>query len=160
MAVFLPLSHVQFEPSDDSWLLLVDGRPVDIAGYFSEQFADLTRNCSRIQELHIKDQLYADVLAAIQQYSFPDSASAELISLQRQDNWLLAQVRFSRLQNAVVLLSYSENGLTIPSGSVWSGTTHPHRPEPIIRRYLRIRAPDVPSDLLRCFVSQLSEKDF
>lgn len=154
MLVLLPLSHLEIEASDDSWLLRVDGRPVDVAGYLSEKYTGLTRHCSQVQGLQPTDRLYTDALNAIRQYSPPDSLSAQLVHVIRQDHWLLAQARFLDLQDAVVLLTRSEQGLTIPEGGVWSGATHPHRPEPVIRRYLQSRVPAVPADLTACFESR------
>jgi len=150
MVIFLPLSHVEIDVSDDSWLLRVDGRPVDVAGYFSEKYSALTRTCSKVQDLQPSDPLFADALDVIRRYSQPDSLSAQLVALSMQGDWLLARVRFNRLQDAVVLLVRSEQDLMIVSGGVWSGSTHPHRPEPMIRRYLRNRVPAAPLDLTDC----------
>ena len=36
LVVLLPLSHLEFERVDDSWLLRVDGRPVDMAGALAQ----------------------------------------------------------------------------------------------------------------------------
>ncbi len=154
MAVLIPLSHLELVASDDSWLLRVDGRPVDMAGYWSEQYANLTRNCRQVRTVPPEDPLHADALGAIRDDSPPDSMSAQLVQLFRQNNWLLAQVRFSHLQDAVVLLQKTDQGLVIPSGGVWSGTTHPHRPDPVIRRYLQSKVPAAPVDLSACFASQ------
>ncbi len=151
MAIGLPLSHLEIQASDDSWLLLVDGRPVDVAGHLSQWHTQLTRNCRQLQGLPTSERLYADALQTIRQFSPPDSLSAQMVQLTGQGDWLLAQVRFSGLQESVVLLASSERGLTIPKGAVWSGTTHPHRPEPFIRRYLRSKAPAAPADLTACF---------
>lgn len=153
MGVLLPLSHLEIQASDDSWLLLVDGRAVDVAGYWSDQYTALTRNCSQVQAVPSTDPLHAQALQAIRQDSPPDSLSAQLVQLMRQDHWLLAQVRFRGLQDAVVFLNASGQGLTIPRNAVWSGATHPHRPEPIIRRYLQRSVPEAPADLTACFSS-------
>lgn len=151
MVVLLPLSHLEIQASDDSWLLLVDGRPVDVAGYLSERRTEMTRDCRAVQSLPATHRLHAEALQAVRDDSPPDSLSAQLVQLIRQDQWLLAQVRFSDLQDAVVILTESDQGLTIPQGAVWSGTTHPHRPEPLIRRYLRTRVPAAPVDLIACW---------
>jgi hypothetical protein len=155
MAIGLPLSHLEIQASDDSWLLLVDGRPVDVAGYFAEKRTQLTRNCSPVKDLSAADRLHAEALRAVRHYSPPDSLSAQLVHAIRQDKWLLVQVQFSDLQAAVVMLTDSGQGLTIPEGAVWSGSTHPHRPDPFIRRYLRSRVPTAPADLIACFESRI-----
>ena len=151
MLVVLPLSHLEIQTSHDSWLLLVDGRPVDVAGYVSERHTRLTRHCSHVQALPPTDPLHAQALNTIKHYSPPDSMSARMVHAIRQGDWLLAQVKFRNLQDAVVLLKASTPGLEIVKDGVWSGATHPHRPEPLIRRYLQIRVPSAPADLTACF---------
>jgi hypothetical protein len=154
LALLVPLSHLEIQASDDSWLLLVDGRPVDVAGYLSDRSTQLVRDCRQVQVLQPTDPWHADALRAIRHESPPDSLSAQLVHLTRQDAWLLAQVKFSDLQAAVVVLTASERGLTMAQGAVWSGTTQPHRPDPFIRRYLRSRVPAAPADLIACFESR------
>lgn len=151
LAIVLPLSHLEISPSDDSWLLQVDGRPVDLAGRLAEHYTALTRNCRPVQAVPATDPQWSQALRAIAAYSPPDSLSAQLVQLIRQDTWWLAQARFSGLQDAVVLLTASGQELTIADGAVWSGSTHPHRPGPVIRRYLQARAPAAPAGLMACF---------
>ena len=155
MLVALPLSHLEIQTSDDSWLLRVDGRPVDIAGYVSERYTQFTRECSHVHALLPSDPLSAQALGAIEQHSPPDSLSARMVHVIRKDDWFLVQVNFRSLQDAVVLLSATKEGLEIAMGGVWSGTTHPHRPEPLIRRYLQGRVPAAPADLTECFAYRL-----
>lgn len=154
MAMLLPLSHLEIQASDDSWLLLVDGRPVDVAGYLSDKHTQMVRDCREVHNVLPTDALHAEALKVIRHESPPDSWSAQLVQLTRQQAWLLGQVKFRDLQTAVVVLTSSEQGLTIPHGAVWSGATHPHRPDPFIRRYLRSRTPDAPPDLIACFESR------
>jgi hypothetical protein len=155
MLVGLPLSHLEIEDFDDSWLLRVDGRPVDVAGYLSERYTQLTRHCRHVQALSPSDPLHAQALHAVVQYSPPDSLSARIVQASRQGDWVLAQVKFRQLQDAVVLLHASAQGLEIAKGGVWSGTTCPLRPEPLIRRYLQGKVPAAPADLTACFAYQL-----
>jgi hypothetical protein len=151
MVIFLPFLHLDIETSDDSWLLLIDGRPVDVAGYFSEQLTTLTRRCDEVEIVIPGDPLHEQTLNAIRQYSPPDSFTAQLLQLTRQNYWLLAQVKFDQLQDAVILLTQSANEIVIPTEGIWSGPTHPHRPEPLIRRFIRGRLPLVPEELMSCF---------
>ena len=153
MLVGLPLSHLEVEAFDDSWLLRVDGRPVDVAGYLSERYTQLTRHCRHVQALSPSDPLHAYALRAVVQYSPPDSLSARIVQASRQGDWVLAQVKFRQLQDAVVLLQTTAYGPVIAQGGVWSGATHPHRPDPIIRRYLQNRVPAVPANLLACLAT-------
>ena len=155
LLIGLPMSHLEIETSDGSWLLRVDGRPVDVAGQIAQRYTALTRNCTQVRTLAPTDPLHAQVLAAVRQYSPPDSGSARLVHLAQHGQWLLAQVRFSGLQDAVVLLQGAAGGVTIPAGGIWSGATHPHLAEPMIRRYLQNAVPAAPLELTACFAHQL-----
>lgn len=156
LLVLVPLSHLEIEPSDGSWLLRVDGVPVDVPGHVADAFSTLTRSCSRVQALAPADPGFESALEAIRRESPPHSLSAQLVDLRRQGDWLLAQVRFTELQSAVVLLQVSEAGYAIAAGGVWSGSTHPHRPGPVVRRYLRSRVPQAPGDLIDCFEDRVA----
>ncbi len=150
MLIGIPLSHVELQSADDAWLLLVDGRPVDVRGLLSERYTRLTRDCRSVHSLPPEDTVHTQALTAIRQFSPPDSASAELLALSRQDDWLLAQVRFAGLQPAVLLLAATAQGIAVVEAGIWSGHTHPHQAGPFIRRYLRARVPQAPGDLLDC----------
>lgn len=154
MTIVLPLSHLDLEVSDNSWLLRVDGRPVDLAGYLSEKYTALIRECRAVIKVLPSEPPHADVLTAIQRYSPPDSSSAQIVQLLQQDQWFLAQVRFSTLQDAVVVLKTKAQGVEIVHGGVWSGSTHPHRPASVIRRYLKTAVPPAPAELTDCFELQ------
>ena len=78
-----------------------------------------------------------------------------MVHVIRKDDWFLVQVKFRSLQDAVVLLSATKEGLEIAMGGVWSGTTHPPRPEPLLRRYQQGRVPAAPVDLTECFAYRL-----
>ncbi len=156
LLVFVPLSHLEVEPADDSWLLRVTGVPVDVRGLVSDGFVRLARSCSRVQALGPDDQRFTSALKAIRQESPPHSLSAQLVDLRQQEDWLLAQVRFANLHDAVVLLHVADAGHVIAPGGVWSGSTLPHRPGPVIRRFLRSRVPQAPGDLIDCFEDRLA----
>ncbi len=156
LLVLVPLSYLDVEHADDSWLLRVTGVPVDVRGLVSDGFVRLARSCSRVQALGPDDQRFTSALRAIRQESPPHSLSAQLVDLRQQEDWLLAQVRFANLHDAVVLLHASGAGHVIAPGGVWSGSTHPHRPGPVIRRFLRSRVPQAPGDLIDCFENRVS----
>jgi hypothetical protein len=151
LLVVVPLSHLNIESSDDSWLVRVDGVPVDVPGLVSDTYSALTRSCSQVQALGPTDPRFASAQEVIRQESPPHSLSAQVVDLRQQGDWALAQVRFAELQSAVVLLQASGAGYAMSPVGVWSGSTHPHRPGPVVRRYLRSRVPQAPGDLVACF---------
>ncbi|WP_341685160.1 hypothetical protein [Limnohabitans sp.] len=149
--VMLPAIHLEVQSSDDSWLLVVDGRPVDVAGLFSQFHAQVTRRCDKVKSIHSEDPLHGDVLRVIRHYSPPDSLSLHIVGISQLENWVITQVKFQHLNDAVVLLNTTSQGLKLVHNGIWSGSTHPHYPEPVIRRYLESRIPGVPKDLIGCF---------
>lgn len=151
LAVLVPISHLQIRTFDGIWFVLVDGRPVDVTGWMAERWAALVRDCRQVQPLQASDPRHTSALDALRVYSPPASSSARIVSLSVQGDWLLAQAQFEQLQTAVVLMNLSPQGMVIAQGGIWSGQTHPHRPNPFIRRYLRARVPEAPADLTTCF---------
>ena len=152
--VLVPLSHVDLASTDDSWLLMVDGRAVDVRGHAAEQWNRLRRDCRHMQAVAATAPWHGQALRAMRQYSPPDSASAQLQQLLRHQDWAVAEVRFARLQSAVVLLRDGPAGLAIVPQGIWSGSTHPHRYSAFVRRYLKSQVPQAPSVLIDCFDPQ------
>jgi hypothetical protein len=76
---------------------------------------------------------------------------ARLLGLQQQGQWLLAEVEFATLNPAVVLLTSSQERVSVVEGAIWSGTTAPWHAASLIRRYILGRAPQVPAELISCF---------
>ena len=148
--VLVPLSHLELRAADDSWLLVVDGRPVDVRGQAAEHWNRWRRDCGRILPLAAGDAVHAEVLQAVRQYSPPDSHSAQLQQLLRSGDWAVAEVRFGLLQNAVVLLQQGPGGWRVQPQGIWSGTTHPYRYAPFVRRYLQAQVPKAPAGLIQC----------
>lgn len=152
--VLVTLSHLDLQSADDSWLLVIDGRPVDVAGHVAERWNHLARDCRQVEHVAAEQPFHARTLQTVREYSPPDSASAEVRRLIRSGDWALADLQFSGLQNAVVLLHETTQGLRILPEAMWSGTTHPLHEASFIRRYMRLRAPEAPADLIRCFDPQ------
>ncbi len=155
LLLILPAIHLEVQTSDDSWLVLVDGRPVDVAGLVSQFHVQLTRECDQVQTIESNDPLHMQVLRAIEQYSPPDSLSAHIVGTRQLGNWVITQVKFRHLNDAVILLKTSSQGLELVHNGIWSGSTYPHHPESMIRRYLQTRVPEVPEDLMACFTYRL-----
>lgn len=150
VAVLVPLSHLEFAQTDDSWLLRVDGRPVDLAGWVADGLNRLRRDCRQVEQVpadDLRSQLARQVLQA---HSPPDSLSVSVDGLWAQGEWMIAVLRFERLQAAVALLQHTAAGWQVARGGVWSGSTHPWRPGPFVRRYMASRVADVPVNLLAC----------
>lgn len=150
LLVLVPLSHLDIQKADDSWLLLVTGRPVDVSGRMAEAVNRITRRCGAVQAVQSADALRSEVTGLLAGYSPPDSATAQITGLWRQQDWILASVRFDRLEPAVVLIRQSQGGLRVVPNGIWSGPTHPFRADAYVRRYLARRVPAVPSGLLDC----------
>lgn len=155
--VSVSLSHLEMEQTDDSWLLRIDGRPVDLAGRVAEVFNWLGRDCRQVESLTPDDSRSALALKTLQAHSPPDSLSASIDGLWSQGDWMLAQVRFESLHPALVLLRLEAHAWQVVHAGVWSGSTHPFRPGPFVRRYLERRVPGVPSDLLGCHAGWQSD---
>ncbi len=148
--VLVPLSHLELRAADDSWLLVVDGRPVDVRGQAAEHWNRWRRDCGRIEPLMAGDAVHAEVLQALRRYSPPDSHSAQLRQLLRSSDWAMAEVHFGLLQSAVVLLHLGPGGWRVLPQGIWSGTTHPYRYAPFVRRYLQRQVPEAPAPLVQC----------
>lgn len=153
-------AHLDIEPRDNGWLLLVDGRAHDVLGLANETWNRVLRRCGAVQPVG-EGALHDAALAAVRSYSPPDSASARLLQLRRDEGWLLAEVEFDRLFPAVVLLRQTAPADSaagpvpghwqIDDRAIWSGMTHPWKAAPLIRQYIGTRAPDAPARLLQCF---------
>ena len=150
-AVGVVASHLEVERHDDSYVLNVDGVRFDVLGHANDQLIRVTRRCANVNQQPTHDPTAEAVKTALRGYSLPDSQRLVLRQLSSSGSWFLAEVEFSDLQPAVVLLENGENGFTINNGSVWSGPVDPWVAGPWIRRYLLKRAPQVPSVLWACF---------
>ena len=151
LAVLIPLGHIEIRNVDHAWLVVVDGRPVDVAGWVEDAWTSALRDCREVWPLQPSDPLHASALQMLRGYSPPDSGSADILGVSAQGDWLLAEARFGLLERAAVLMHRAPEGLAIPAGGIWSGATHPHRRGPFVRRYLRSRVPAAPTQLLDCF---------
>ena len=144
-------AHVDLEQQDGRYFLSYLGKKHDVLGTLMNQTNSVLRQCGSVQQLDIKSSVATGTLAAIQNFSPPDSQKAQLLGVTRQDAWLLAEVEFTTLNPAVVLLKITPQGIGIVDGAVWSGTTAPWTSAPLIRRYISERAPQVPAALMACF---------
>lgn len=147
----VPISHLQLQQVDQRWLLAVDGRQLDVAGQWSDSLNRWLRDCSLVRVVPAQEGTHAQVVKAIGQYSPPDSQELRLSGLWQKDDWLLAEVDFTRLAPAVVVLWHQQGAWEVHTSGVWSGSTHPHWPASFIRQYLGRKVPQVPPDLLACF---------
>ncbi len=147
-------SHLEWTAQDERWILRVDGRPVDVLGQMAQLWNRHTRDCRAVHTLALHDPTAQTALTTLRQHSPPDSQSARITQLLQQHDWLLATVHFTQLTSAVVLLRVEGTAMRVVEGGIWSGTTHPHAPEPFIRHYLRTRVPEVPAELLACWTAE------
>jgi hypothetical protein len=89
---------------------------------------------------------------AIQSYSPPQSQTAKIASIWTLGEWTLAEVEFEALLPAVVTLQKSSSEQKIMPRGIWSGHTKPWMAAPLIRTYLKTQVPEVPVQLLNCFI--------
>ena len=145
------ISHVGWIERDNGTLLVVDGIEIDLLGQANNHWVRATRDCQHVAELQASEPGFASARQTLQAYSPPSSASARLASLWTSQTWGLAEVEFDELLPAVALMKATDNGWEIIPPAVWSGFTHPWEPAPLMRRYLKQQAPEVPQALLNCF---------
>ncbi len=147
-------AHVDVEEQDGRYFGVWQGSQHDVIGWLEDRSNQLWRNCSSVQKLARDSPRAEQVLALIREYSPPDSRQAELISLQQQGNWWVAELNFAKLNPAVVLLRQDGDQLLLPERAVWSGSTAPWRPGPRIRAHLKAVQPvseSLPEPLLACY---------
>lgn len=155
LSVGLAVQHVRLDRQDNGWLLNVYGSPVDVQGRIADAKSSLQRLTLPCQTLQtVPSDTQSQVLRTIQRHSPPDSDSAQLLQVSTTGAWALAEVGFSKLSPAVVLLEFADGMWRIPATGIWSGTTHPWRASPLIRNYLLSRNPSAPAALLHCWQAQ------
>ncbi len=146
--------HLRVERRDHSWLLLVDGVAHDPLGAVAEAWQRAHRDCSGVDVLRPVDAAWQASRQAVAAYSPPDSASARLTSALALGEWRLVEARFDTLPPVVVVLRAEGGTLRVQERAVWSGTTAPWEPGPLIRRYLGARSPGLPKVLLACLTPE------
>jgi hypothetical protein len=144
-------AHVDVERQDGGYFLSFQGKKHDVLGAFLNQTNAVLRQCRAVQVVDVNSAEAGKALGAIQNFSPPDSQDARLLGLQQQGPWLLAEVEFSALNPAVVLLTNAADSTRIVEGAIWSGTTAPWHSATLIRRYIQDRAPQAPPALMDCF---------
>jgi hypothetical protein len=144
-------AHVDVERQDGGYFLSFQGKKHDVLGAFLNQTNAVLRQCRTVQVVDVNSAKAGKALGAIQNFSPPDSQDARLLGLQQQGPWLLAEVEFSTLNPAVVLLTNTADSTRIVEGAIWSGTTAPWQSASLIRRYIQDRAPQAPPALMDCF---------
>ena len=147
-------SHISWVSRDNGTLLVVDGLEFDLAGFASNQWTQLSRNCSGVLRLQPGEAKFAMAHSLISAYSPPHSASVQLASVWGADQWVLAEAQFADLLPAVVLIDTASTAPHIVAHGVWSGYTKPWKAAPFIRTYLARQVPDVPGALVQCFEPQ------
>jgi hypothetical protein len=144
-------AHVDIERQDGAYFLSFQGKKHDVLGAFLNQTNAVLRQCRSVQVVDVNSAEAGKALSAIQNFSPPDSQNARLLGLLHQGSWLLAEVEFSSLNPAVVLLTNAADSTRIVEGAIWSGTTAPWQSATLIRRYIQDRAPQAPPALMNCF---------
>ena len=143
-------SHVDWVAQDNGSLLQVSGRQFDLRGRLAESWREWHTDCRLVQAEKPNSANAQAVLQAIQAHSMPDSLQAQLLQLQLQAPWAIAEVTFTSLNPSIVVLQQSDGQWHILDHAIWSGSTAPWLAADFVRRYLRQRAPQLPEALLNC----------
>jgi hypothetical protein len=144
-------SHISFKAADHSYLMVVDGREIDILGKIQNQWHSHTQNCKGVTEQKESEANFQAIHKAIQAYSPPQSQSAQIAGIWTLGTWSLAEVEFETLLPAVVTLQMNDIDPQIVPRGIWSGHTKPWMAAPLIRTYLKAQVPEVPKQLIQCF---------
>jgi hypothetical protein len=145
-------SHISFKSADHSHLMVVDGIEIDVLGKMQNQWLAYTQNCDGVSQQQAGQANFQAIQNAIQSYSPPQSQTAQIASMWTLGEWTLAEVEFEALLPAVVTLQKSSNEQKIVPRGIWSGHTKPWMAAPLIRIYLKTQVPEVPVQLLNCFI--------
>jgi hypothetical protein len=151
-------SHISFKSADHSHLMVVDGIEIDVLGKIQNQWLSYTQNCEDVSQPQAGQANFQAVQNAIQSYSPPQSQTAKIASIWTLGEWTLAEVEFEALLPAVVTLQKSSGEQKIVPRGIWSGHTKPWMAAPLIRTYLKTQVPELPVQLLNCFI--LRSKSF
>ena len=143
-------SHVDWVRHDQGALLEVSGQPFDPKGWAAEHWRQLRNDCRAVRAEPTNSGTALQVLQAIQQHSPPDSMEAQLLQLQVQADWAIAEVAFKTLNPSLVVLRLMNGQWQIQDSAIWSGSAAPWQVADFVRRYLRQQAPDLPQPLLNC----------
>lgn len=142
--------HVDVNVEDGRYIVLWQGKKHDLIGKLADRANALLRNCASVGHLDSSSQKAQQALALVAQYSPPDSEQVQLMALLEQGPWLVAELNFARLSPAVVVLRLDATGMSLPQRAIWSGSTAPWQPGPLIRQHLRTHVPQAPKALLDC----------
>lgn len=143
-------SHIDWVHHDNGTLLEVSGQPFDPRGWMAEPWRQLRKDCRLVRRESPSSATSNAVLQVIQQHSLPDSLDAQLLQLQLQADWGMAEVEFKTLNPSIVVLHQLSGHWQIQDTAIWSGSTSPWMAADFVRRYLRQQAPELPQALLDC----------
>ena len=149
-------SHVNWVPHDQGTLLEVSGQVFDTRGWASEQWRRWRTQCQAVNGQEVPMATVNAVFQVIQQHSLPDSLEAQILQVQMQGDWAIAEVAFKTLNPSIVVLRLWGGAWHIQDTAIWSGSTAPWHAADFVRRYLRQQAPELPEPLLACFPIDLA----
>lgn len=149
-------SHVNWVPHDQGTLLEVSGQVFDTRGWASEQWRRWRTQCQAVKGQAVPMATVNAVFQVIQQHSLPDSLEAQILQVQTQGDWAIAEVAFKTLNPSIVVLRQWGGAWHIQDTAIWSGSTAPWHAADFVRRYLRQQAPELPETLLACFPIDLA----
>jgi hypothetical protein len=143
-------SHIDWVRQDHGTLLEINGQKFDPQGWMAEHWRSWRRDCQRVRAEAPDTATAQAVLQTIQQHSLPDSLEAQLLQLQLQADWAIAELAFETLNPSIVVLRRHGGVWRIQDTAVWSGSTAPWQTANFVRRYLQQQAPELPPALIDC----------
>jgi len=152
------LNHLSITQAEQGTLLVVDGKPFDVIGAWSDRWTRWTARCDKVERLTPEHTIYKASLENIKNYSPPASEHMQVASVWAQSDWALVEVEFKDLLPALVVLQKTQGQWQILPKAIWSGYTAPWKAAPFVRHYITTQAPELPRELSNCF--ELQSKSF
>lgn len=143
------LSH--FERHEDSFIFVTKESVYDPLGVASDFYNRITRDCSTVSVVPSKSEDLNAIKNVLSHLKEPVATPAIPLSIMREGDWFIVESDFEQLEPAIFLLNKHGSNFDVLTTAIWSGTPAPWKPGPEIRKYMKAKAPEAPTSLIRCF---------